>query len=80
MSAPETAARPSHVVAPFPVAPGDYTIDSTTSNTIYASKFRMTPMKDSASSRTPKTVGNYHPQHRLESLEKFDIELRDTWP
>ena len=37
-------------------------------------------MKDSASLRIPKTVGNYAPQHCLEFLEKFDIELRDTWP
>ena len=40
----------------------------------------MTSMKDSASLRIPKTVGNYAPQHCLEFLEKFDIELRDTWP
>jgi hypothetical protein len=40
----------------------------------------MTSMKDSASLRIPKTVGNYNPQHCLEFLEKFDVELRDTWP
>ena len=37
-------------------------------------------MKDSTSSRIPKTVGNYNPQHCLEFLEKFDVELRDSWP
>ena len=37
-------------------------------------------MKDSTSSRIPKTVGSYNPQHCLAFLEKFDIELRDTWP
>ena len=37
-------------------------------------------MKDSASSRIPKTKGNYAPQHCLTFLEQFDIELRDSWP
>ena len=41
----------------------------------------MTSMKvDTSSSRTPKTAGNYDPQHCLIFLEQIDLELRDDWP
>ena len=35
---------------------------------------------DPSTLRTPKTKGNYAPQHCLTFLEKFDGELRDDWP
>ena len=41
----------------------------------------MASMKvDTSSSRTPKTAGNYDPQHCLIFLEQIDLELRDDWP